>query len=227
MEFIILFVILGIIAIIYDQYTSTPGYKGKKFEKEIHKILTKIAINRGGLEFHDLMFEFGNSTAQIDNVLLTDKAIYVIEAKNYSGYIFGSIQQDYWTTTLKSTKNYKTKSGRTYSKSYVNKYQFYNPYKQNETHVKAIKQLLKTDLPIYNIVVFSNRATLQKINAQPDHNIIQLKDLRKLIEEKENEILNPISLNLMIEIIEDFYFENIIEKKARKNHVKDIKRKYS
>ena len=226
MELLILFVILGIIAIIYDRYTSTPGYKGKKFEQEIDKVLTKIAINKGGLEFHDLMFKFGNTTTQIDNVLLTDKAIYVIEAKNYSGYIFGSIQQDQWTATLKTTKNYKTKSGRTYSKSFVNKYQFYNPYKQNETHVKALENILSNHPPVYNIVVFSNRSSLQKINNNPDQYIIQLKDLNKLIDKIENSINKTSSINEMIQIVEDIFFENITEKKARKNHIKDIKRKY-
>ena len=227
MELFIIFIILGIIAIIFDQYTSTPSYKGKKFEKEIHKILTKIAMTKGGIEFHDLMFKFGDSTSQIDNVLLSDKALYVIEAKNYSGYIYGSIQQDYWTTTLKTTRNYKSKSGRTYSKSFVNKYQFYNPHKQNETHVKSIMNILSKRIPVFNIVVFSNRATLQKINNQSDKHIIQLKDLTTLIDKKENTLKEVIQLNTMIEIVEDIYFENITEKKARKSHVKNIKRKYS
>ena len=225
MELFIL-VILGIAAIIYTEYTKTPGYKGKKFEKEIHKILTKIAIKKGGLEFHDLMIKFGNSSSQIDNVLLTDKALYVIEAKNYSGYIFGSMQQDYWTTTLKNTKKYKTKRGRVYSKSFINKYQFYNPYKQNETHVKSLNNILTNHPPVYNIVVFGNRASLQKINNKPDQHIIQIRDLRKLINEIENSINKSIPLKDLVNAVEDIFFENITDKKARKAHVKEIKRKY-
>jgi hypothetical protein len=71
------------------------------------------------------------------------------------------------------------------------------------------------------------QATLQKINNQSDKHIIQLKDLKTLIDEKENTLKDVIQLNTMIEIVEDIYFENITEKKARKSHVKNIKRKYS
>lgn len=51
------------------------------------------------------------STSEIDVVMLHEKGVFVIESKNYSGWIYGSADQRNWTVTL----NAKTKE------------HFYNP----------------------------------------------------------------------------------------------------
>lgn len=40
------------------------------------------------------------TTAEIDIIMVHPTGVYVFESKNYSGYIFGSLNQKMWTQTL-------------------------------------------------------------------------------------------------------------------------------
>ena len=59
-------------------------------------------------------------TSEIDVVYITQKGIFVFESKNYSGWIFGDEKDTYWTVMLPNRQ----------------KNRFYNPIKQNRTHIK-------------------------------------------------------------------------------------------
>ena len=81
--------------------------------------------------------------------MLHETGIYVFESKNYSGWIFGNENGQYWTQFLnKSTKN-----------------RFYNPILQNKTHISALKQYLKLDekTRIFSYIVFSQRCELKRV----------------------------------------------------------------
>lgn len=66
-------------------------------------------------------------TAEIDVLIASDKGIFVLESKNYAGWIFGSADQHRWTASL----NRYTKES------------FYNPIMQNRAHVKAVAAYLE------------------------------------------------------------------------------------
>lgn len=105
--------------------------------------------------YHDLMVDTGNDkTAQIDIVVATDAGLIVIEVKDFTGWIFGKGNQDYWTQV----------SG--YGK-YKNR--FYNPFKQNEGHIKALRRLSPqmATLPMYSLVVFAGDCELKDVNFIP------------------------------------------------------------
>lgn len=67
----------------------------------------------------------GNGTTQIDHVVVSPFGIFVIETKNYKGWIFGSEKQPQWTQQI-----------------YKAKHRFQNPLYQNLLHVKALKEFL-------------------------------------------------------------------------------------
>lgn len=97
-------------------------------------------------------------TTEIDLLYITEKGIFVIESKNYSGYIFGSENNQSWTTTLYAGKTW-------YGASKVEKHKFYNPIWQNKTHIKYLKEYLSGfDIPMYSLIVFSDRCELKTIN---------------------------------------------------------------
>ena len=105
--------------------------------------------------YHDLMVNTGNGkTAQIDIVVATDAGLIVIEVKDFTGWIFGKGNQDFWTQV----------SG--YGK-YRNR--FYNPFKQNEGHIKALRRLSPqmATLPMYSLVVFAGDCELKDVNFIP------------------------------------------------------------
>ena len=64
------------------------------------------------------------STTQIDHILLSPFAIFVIETKNYQGWIFASERQKQWTQTI-----------------YQRKHRFQNPLHQNYKHIKVLQNI--------------------------------------------------------------------------------------
>ena len=139
---IVLILIVFAIFTVISIYVGTAVYKGKKGEKQVSKMLNKYASKYGGYVIDDVIIPGENGrTSQIDNILFAQNGIWVIETKNYSGRIYGNENDREWTQVL----NY----GRT-------KNHFYNPLKQNETHVNNLKRLFDNNRYVYSCVVLVN-----------------------------------------------------------------------
>ena len=93
----------------------------------------------------------GEEKTEIDVILLHESGIYVLESKNYSGWIFGTESQKYWTQTLPM--------GRKSHKEH-----FFNPILQNAVHLKWLIRYLGIDASLfYSYILFSRRCTLKSI----------------------------------------------------------------
>jgi len=227
MEYIIIAIV--IIILIYVYYSRTPNAKGKALENNIFRTTKSLAERFGGIEMRDLMFRDDISTAQVDNLLLTSKALYIIEAKNYNGHIFGSEKQENWTMTVKHVNKKKSRSGKVYTKTHISKHSFYNPIKQNQTHINKIIKLMDIhkSIPIFNIVVFGYKAYLRDVSHSDQVFVINVNNLAKIISYQENLLSEEIDMDTMISYVEDLNFLNIIDKKEKKDHVSRIKSKYN
>jgi hypothetical protein len=221
-----LIIVLSISFSISIRLFNSPKAKGTRLENKIHQLLENLALKNEGFALKDLMLPMGDSTTQIDNVLITPKAMFVIEAKNYKGRVFGSINQDQWTLTSKTTKTYKNKRGKSYQKSFINKYQFYNPIKQNETHVNALKKYTKAGFPIYNLVVFGKNTDLNEISDGLNQKVINIRRLNKSIHKLSDLLDNSTESSELVSIKDKIIRDNISDKKLRKKHVKSIKKMY-
>jgi Nuclease-related domain len=84
-----------------------------------------------------------DGTTQVDHILVSRFGVFVIETKDYSGWIFAYPAATTWIHTL---------PGR--------KYSFQNPVRQNFRHICAVRTLLDFLPPdaVRSIVVFSGRA---------------------------------------------------------------------
>jgi hypothetical protein len=71
--------------------------------------------------------------------------------KNFSGWIFGNELQKRWAQTLPLGR------GR------CQKEQFYNPIMQNASHIRHLKNMIGTSLPIWSIIVFSDRCVFKYV----------------------------------------------------------------
>ena len=91
----------------------------------------------------------GEETTEIDLIYINQYAIYVIEVKNFSGWIFGTYTDKEWTCSLSKEKRYK----------------FYNPIWQNKSHVKYLRKALDyiPENKIKSTIVFGENATLKNI----------------------------------------------------------------
>ena len=118
---------------------------------------------------------------EIDLVFIHQSWIYVIESKDYRGWIFGSENDTHWTQSFSKRA----------------KFQFYNPVKQNYWHIKSLERLI----PEYKdyikwIVVFSNRSTLKKVYSK---DVIQTCDVQKNI--SWNKVLSEEQIHLIDKIL--------------------------
>lgn len=228
MEYIYIGIVVIALYALLKYYFSIPTVKGLRLEKDIHKRLKKYAINHGVFEFHDLMIKDGAYSSQIDNVLLTRKAIYVIEAKNYHGHIFGSYKQDQWTMTVKHVNKKKSRSGKVYYKTNISKHQFYNPIKQNQTHINKLKKVVEIpeNMPLFNIVVFGSNAYLREVEKNDAYDVIHAHEITSCIDGYEQTLSDILTYDALADIIDHFEFHNIIDKNDRKEHVRQIKERH-
>lgn len=148
-----LFLIVAIIICLVGAklvFSESPKLKGAKGEaivafalrhslnSEVYKQINDIRIPRNSRHNQ----EARTDTAQIDHLVLSEYGIFVIETKNYSGWIFGSPQNRSWTQVV-----------------YRNKNKFQNPIKQNWGHIYALSYFLQVPrCKFRNIVCFAGDA---------------------------------------------------------------------
>ncbi len=199
--------ICGIIAGILGN-KKVKGYLGElsvklKIGKDIEN--TQYSI-------HNYCVWVENKSMQIDHIVINENGIYVIETKNYTGEIYGSDQDLYWTQKTK-TRNPKNR------KTYINKYEFYNPVKQNETHIINIQKILnKAEIPISNVVVFIEHNTEQVIS----NCVINISYLNKKLKYQiGNKKLTQAEINDIYIKLREYQEKNYISNKEHKKNVKN------
>lgn len=177
-----------------------PKIKGFFGEKSVAFFLSRLAPEKYKV-INNIMLQAGNRTTQIDHVVISNFGIFVIETKNYKGWIIGNEFDDYWTQVI-----------------YKRKEKLHNPIKQNYGHIQALKHALSeyADVNYISIVTFTTKSEL-KINANTDvvYTVNLLKTIRKYTTE-------TISNSVKEQIYEKILSLNIDSKENRKAHVQAI-----
>jgi hypothetical protein len=161
-----------------SSYAKVLGEIGEESVASILKTLPKDYV-----VFNDIYLEIKGYSTQIDHVVISRYGVFIIETKNYTGWIFGNDTSEYWTQTI-----------------YKNKYQLRNPLKQNYAHLKTLQSIFGIEERFYfPIVAFHDRATLK---CETNGNVMyfsELKDfiLSKHIQRLSDELVNRLSAILM------------------------------
>lgn len=140
---LLLALVVGLLAYIAARYAAR--IKGALGEWALHRILVS-ELPASYQHYRNLVIpaEKGDFT-EVDHLVLSPYGIFVIEVKNYQGWIFGGEKQPQWTV-----------------QRFRSKHQFMNPLHQNYKHTEAVKQLLglsgKDSGTVHSIVAFSLRA---------------------------------------------------------------------
>lgn len=176
-----------------------PKIKGYMGEAEVAGSLSKLPQNQY-MVINNIMLRTEKGTTQIDHIVVSLFGIFVIETKNYRGWITGGENAEQWTKNM-----------------YGKKYRFRNPLKQNYGHVKALEKIL--DIP-YNkfipIVAFSDNAD---IKVQTDKAVIHISQLRRTIQSYTGIQFREDELSA---IVRKLISGNITDKESRKAHVQQI-----
>lgn len=121
-------------------------YGEYKVRKAIKKIESTLSGKYNAL--HNLYIpKQDGSTSQIDHVILSDQGLFVIETKNYSGWIFGDETSKYWTQVI-----------------YKRKEKFLNPILQNKGHIKVLRGWIGKSLRIFRFTRLSCFCRGQSLN---------------------------------------------------------------
>ncbi|MDR3390973.1 MAG: NERD domain-containing protein [Sulfuriferula sp.] len=117
---------------------KTPWFKGL-FGEWLIRLSAKLLLDTKEYRpIHNVTLKTPYGTTQIDHIFVSRFGVFVIETKNYSGWIFGDEHQPMWTQRI-----FRKTS------------QFQNPLRQNHKHVKALEALLHLPTEqIHSIVVF-------------------------------------------------------------------------
>ena len=150
---------------------------------------------------NDVIVKTKRGTSQIDHVVISLYGIFVIETKNYKGWITGTDYSEQWTKNM-----------------YGKKYKFRNPIIQNYGHVKALEEVLGLNEDSFiPIVVFSNDSELKVKTERPVVYTTKLiKEIRKYSELK----FTKEEINELVSKINEL---NVRSTSVRKEHIKNIK----
>jgi len=195
------YLILFAIIILYRIFR--PRIKGAIGEKTIAIVLSTLGRSRYKV-INNVVLDVNGWTAQIDHLVISDFGIFVIETKNYKGWILGGEHAEYWTQVI-----------------YKRKEKLYNPIRQNQSHIKALKHYLRDFpcIPYIPIVVFSRKATLK---VRTISEVTYSYNLLSVIKKYKEVVLNEQEKN---EIYDQIHAVNSKATYNRRQHVALIKQR--
>lgn len=184
----------------YGEYLTYQ--KLKHMEQEGAKFLFNVYVPKDNGE-----------TTEIDVLMICRKGIFVLESKNYSGWIFGSEHQKNWYQTL------PTRRGRSH------KEQFYNPVMQNRSHIKHLQSFLGEQVPMRSVIVFSERCTLKSVDIKSsDICVVNRYDVASaVLGLHEKMAAEALDENGIAQIYEKLYPFTQVDEEAKKQHIENIK----
>lgn len=158
--------------------------KGGFGEKQVYDVIREIDSYKQIL--NNTYIPLGNTLIEIDLIMLHRTYIYVFESKNYSGWIFGSENDKHWTQSLANKQKYK----------------FYNPILQNNTHIEALSAFLNIHKEKFmSIIVFNEKCEFKKVPPSSTFcKIIKRNSLKDCITKIINESKNNFSVDEIREI---------------------------
>lgn len=203
----------------YYQQTKNP-YKSVRFNKGrlgefyTYKYLNSLAGYKRYL-FNLYIPKRNGETTELDVVLLHESGIYIFESKNYSGWIFGTESQQYWTQTLPTGRGRSQKN------------QFYNPILQNNGHLKWLQTFLADHtLPFYSYIVFSNRCTLKNITlTSGKHYVVNRYNLFPAVQQNIERVGMRLSSEKIDELFEKLYPLTQIDEAEKMIHIVNIQQR--
>ena len=128
--------------------------KGERGEYKASKAADKAFAGYNSISICDVYLPWPDGrTAQIDQIIIADSGIYVLEVKNYKGWIFGDERNQYWTQVLTTGVRGESIKNR-----------LYNPIKQNATHISCIRRIIRNHtVPIHSVIVFSDESEFKDV----------------------------------------------------------------
>ncbi len=184
----------------YHSHDVTVRRLGKQGEAKVRKMLKRTkSFKKRILNDVILQVEYGN-TVQIDHILINEYGVFVIETKNYKGVVYGTEGKSYWRQYLKK-------------KSFT----FYNPIKQNESHIQHLKEMFGKKYPYYSIIVFVG-STVKKIDSEI---VFSLSELEFYLDSFKQKAIRPKDIKSLYRAIRSTQKN---KRKMNRLHLRNMKK---
>lgn len=160
--------------IIYAYHGLRCYSKGlNKSESSVVEALSKKLNTKEYYIFNNLILETETSSTQIDHIVVSPFGIFVIETKDWSGWIFASSGGKVWTQTFPRGKRYSSQ----------------NPLHQNYRHIKILEEYLPfvSNDCFKNIAVFTRNS---EFKTERPSNVFYIDEISAYIENFSDVIIS-------------------------------------
>ncbi|HCT74745.1 MULTISPECIES: NERD domain-containing protein [Psychrobacter] len=168
-----------------------------KLEKDVYHRLNNVTLPLAN-----------DGSTQIDHVIVSVYGIFVIETKNYKGWIYGSEKQKQWTKVFQNGSKFK----------------FQNPLHQNYLHIKTLADLLGLELSYFHsMIAFIGECELKTRDELPEH--VLTSGMVSYVKKKQDEILTEDEVKSIVEQINSKRFSK--SWRTNREHKAYLKDKHS
>ncbi len=185
---------------------TCPSEKGKRGERRVAEAL-KWKLPSEWRIFNDVYLPLPDgTTTQIDHVVVSPFGIFVIETKNYSGWIFGDANSAAWTQII-----------------YHKKSRLQNPLRQNYKHICALSGKLRLDQAFFkSVVAFAGNCTF-KTEMPP--NVLPVHCVAGYILSFTEPLIRQKQLAEVATVIEEL--QTTVGEDHKALHVKNLRKRHS
>lgn len=193
-------IIILIVALFVLFKIMMPSIKGKLGESKVSAMLSFLPHDKYKV-IDNVFIKSGDRSVQIDHIVVSIYGIFVIETKNYKGWITGFEYSEQWTKNM-----------------YGKKYSFYNPIRQNRSHINALRKVLGfSEDKFIPIIAFSGASDLKVNTTTP---VIYISQINQKIKTYTSPKFNADDLNNIVKQIISISAESNVSKQE---HIKNIK----
>ena len=185
------------------------GYR-RSFQNSGEELLSiEIQENFAPPDYHlmnHVTVRIGDGTTQIDHILISKAGVFVIETKDFRGWIFASRDHEYWTQVLFHKKS-----------------RFQNPIHQNARHVRAVRELLDFLPPetVQSAVVFTGDADFK---TEMPNGVFTIEEFLEHVHQQTTEVMTANRMQFCVGRLETNRLS--ITHETDVEHVEYLQRRY-
>lgn len=195
-------ILFGLFVIKFFFRMYKPAIKGAVGET-IFGLTSSLGLGNDYRVLKDIVIPAYDGTTQIDQIVISQYGIFVIEIKNYKGWIFGEERDPKWTQSFVRQKH-----------------TFQNPLLQNYKHIKSLQELTGLSQDKFrSLIVFSGEATFK--TQMPPH-VTRGIDYISYIKSFRDAILTKKEIKHFISTVSENRLSNADHRQYIRNRFKDV-----
>lgn len=207
----ILYILLALaIGFAIGRYLAGRAYRSSSFQNHGEALLSRVALTNFGPPDYHLMnhvtLQLKDGTTQVDHILVSRFGVFVIETKDYKGWVFANAKQANWTQVLFNAK-----------------FKFQNPILQNFRHVCAVQDILDFLPPdaVKSVVVFTGEA---EFKTEIPQGVFTLSGFVDYVHEQTSEVMSLNRVQFCVGRLETTRLA--ISGKTDVEHVESLERRH-